>query len=409
MPKSPAALELRTTPNFQILRPAIGAMVDMAEFERACEWVSQWGTDEGSFLAGKRGGSDRLRGRHRYDFLMPVDLELTRKRDPLISDLASSRNFRRLKEVRFLGALDYVFVPSPNGAPKNRRHTRYSHSLGVMHLAKVFSDKVDLGERERRLILAAALLHDVGHAPFSHTLEPFFEKYFRINHHRTTIDVVTGEEHTDGEIPRILENHGVDPAEVAAVLNGDNDPTGGFFSGPINFDTIEAILRSCTYVPKHRLVLNPIGVMIAALERSSEDDCEIVDQFWLLKKFVYKHIIQSELGLLADEAFRSIADKYASSLTPQDFFSRETTLFRKLPDLQRAKIALYRQERVDSVLDTNFSFKKRDFFINPHSSFFSRADAARYRQIKENRVFLGDATRWGGASHAENSYHDSLI
>ena len=80
--------------------------------------------------------------------------------------------FQRLRNIKQLGFAEMTFPGST--------HTRYLHSLGVMHLAgrvfdTVFGDADWLGSEERRrfrqAIRLAALLHDVGHPPLSHTVE----------------------------------------------------------------------------------------------------------------------------------------------------------------------------------------------------------------------------------------------
>lgn len=407
--ESESALKLDATLELFNVVLAIEAKVAMSAMDRPNVWANQFEEIERADAIGLHGGNCHIRGKKRYNFKMPIDLNDTLRRDPLLFDLATSSTFRRLAAVRFLGALDYAFVPSPNGAPRNQRHTRYSHSLGVMRLAQAFSNMVDFGERERRLVLAAALLHDIGHAPFSHTLEPFFEEFFHINHHMATIDIIIGKEHTDGEIPRILERYGVDPAEVASILSGGNDPTGTFFSGPINFDTIEAILRSCTYLPFPRLIPNPIDVLTAALERSTEDDCGTVDHFWFLKGIVYNSLIQSNLGLVADRFFQQVADRNKNILTSLDFLSDEASLFKKLPELNMLNSTIRHESLYADMIQTGFSFKKRNFYVNKNSNFFARKDGERYRQDKELLVFKEIRRIRGGIHNTEDSNYDNFI
>src|ERR1700730_2173403 len=90
--------------------------------------------------------------------------------------------FQRLRRIRQLAWTDYVYP----GAV----HTRFEHSLGVMHTATLLYDAIgrtseevltaelaynDAGlKRDRQLVRFAALLHDVGHAPFSHAAEDLF-------------------------------------------------------------------------------------------------------------------------------------------------------------------------------------------------------------------------------------------
>ena len=76
--------------------------------------------------------------------------------------------FQRLRNIRQLGLLDYVFP----GA----LHNRFNHSLGVMHIADKMvvslqeKGKVD-GKKARKIVRTAALLHDIGHYPWSHIIE----------------------------------------------------------------------------------------------------------------------------------------------------------------------------------------------------------------------------------------------
>lgn len=93
-------------------------------------------------------------------------------------DIVDHRVFQRLRRIRQLGWTDYVYP----GA----MHTRFEHSLGVMHMATMLFDNLvarsrdvllrfagddDSLRRARRLVRLAALLHDVGHGPFSHIAE----------------------------------------------------------------------------------------------------------------------------------------------------------------------------------------------------------------------------------------------
>lgn len=89
--------------------------------------------------------------------------------DRLLLDLINTREVQRLRRVKQMGTTELVF-PGAN-------HSRFAHSLGVLHTAKLFVDQLDraagrvLPPEQRVFLLAAALLHDVGHGPFSHAFE----------------------------------------------------------------------------------------------------------------------------------------------------------------------------------------------------------------------------------------------
>ncbi|WP_428482384.1 HD domain-containing protein [Pyruvatibacter mobilis] len=85
----------------------------------------------------------------------------------------SAPEFQRLRRIKQLGFSEFVF----DGAA----HTRFAHSVGVFHTARKILDLIrslDLGGEEERVHEAAlgALLHDVGHGPFSHTFEQVQKK-----------------------------------------------------------------------------------------------------------------------------------------------------------------------------------------------------------------------------------------
>ncbi len=130
--------------------------------------------------------------RHRrpYDFKAPLDPAAAADVDPLLPRLIATPAFQRLRNIRFLGGIDYARIPAPNGKPGSRRYTRYQHSLGVARLALLYADVRQLGPDERRLIAVAALLHDIGHAPLSHSLEPVFKAEFAIDHHTATEEIL---------------------------------------------------------------------------------------------------------------------------------------------------------------------------------------------------------------------------
>src|SRR5262245_8192176 len=97
-------------------------------------------------------------------------------REKLIIDLVNTRELQRLRRIRQLGALFLTF----HGA----EHTRFAHSVGVAWMAKRVFDALDAAgqiplrpkarERARLVGIAAALLHDAGHGPFSHLYEKVF-------------------------------------------------------------------------------------------------------------------------------------------------------------------------------------------------------------------------------------------
>ena len=111
----------------------------------------------------------------------PIHGEIEIPKDYLfIDELINTKEMKRLKNIYQLGECFNVFF----GAV----HTRFNHSLGVYNNAKnfieAFSKKIP--EQDKKIILAAALLHDIGHGPRSHC----FEEWTNHNHELMTNKII---------------------------------------------------------------------------------------------------------------------------------------------------------------------------------------------------------------------------
>ncbi|WP_159101644.1 HD domain-containing protein [Acetobacter papayae] len=320
-----------------------------------------------------------------FDYLQSVPTRDTVS-DSLFHELVSTAAFRRLADIRFLGGIDYFLVRYPNGAPGNRRYTRLQHSLGVAKLAKLYADIKGLSPKEGRLAWAAALLHDIGHAPLSHTLESAFKRSFGIDHHIAGADIILGRSPYGREIINILSSHGLDPEEVLSIANGQSERFDGFFNGPINFDTIEGILRSWTYVKPHANALSPERVVLASYNRSTPTDMQIVDRFWEYKDHAYRFIVRSEFGVASDYLCESLVLDKISCLDRDDYFLTEKQIFKKLPDLKMLLLKFKLHSRAARSSTQEIPYKARLFSVDHRFDFYSRDDKYRYTQRKENRV-----------------------
>lgn len=149
-------------------------------------------------------------------------------------DIINHPIFQRLRRIRQLGLTDMVYP----GA----MHTRFEHSLGVMQVATRMFDRIrkkrgdflkseldfnDAGlDRDRVLVRLSCLLHDVGHAPFSHAAEELMDrdistgKTFKHEHYSAAAvaflmqDVIENHSHN--------QNYRISAKDIADFLNGDS-------------------------------------------------------------------------------------------------------------------------------------------------------------------------------------------
>ncbi|PSQ39474.1 phosphohydrolase [Halobacteriales archaeon SW_5_70_135] len=146
-------------------------------------------------------------------------------------DLLDTPPMQRLRRVKQLGTVPLVY-PSAN-------HTRFEHSLGVYHLACeaiAHMEAVDDRSRQARRVKAAALLHDVGHGPFSHNLEALIHR--RTGKYHDDVDGLLA----DGAVADVLRSHDLSPATIADLVAGEGR-LGQLISGELDVDRMDYLVR----------------------------------------------------------------------------------------------------------------------------------------------------------------------
>lgn len=153
--------------------------------------------------------------------------------DTLTLSLIDSPQVQRLRRISQLGLSNLVY-PGAN-------HTRFEHSLGVMHLATMLTGKIDsVTDDEKEELKVAALLHDVGHGPFSHVTEGLTKHYTRQRHEDVR------EMLKKGEIGDILSEHGLNPATIEDHIQGKTD-LGKILNSEIDVDRMDYLVRDSHY------------------------------------------------------------------------------------------------------------------------------------------------------------------
>ncbi len=161
------------------------------------------------------------------------DIEL----GPLEMELIDTPEFQRLRGIKQLGTA-YLVYPSA-------MHTRFEHSVGTAWMAHRFVEAIRrstrVSEMEEGLIRAAALLHDITHIPFGHTLED--ERRVLPRHDQDSDRFTYFLENSS--LGAVLERHGVND-DVSAILRGGAGLASDIVSGAISADLLD-YLRRDTY------------------------------------------------------------------------------------------------------------------------------------------------------------------
>ena len=269
---------------------------------------------------------------------------MTSIRDPLwntigLDDVArrliDTAVFQRLRYVRQLGLAHLVYP----GAT----HTRFEHALGAYHLARrtvaVLDERRELDgaadTTERAVVIAAALLHDVGHHPFSHALEEIGAQH----HEEAARPLIT-----TGAVARELRASIAPdaPERVYALIRGQStSPLQGLISGSLDLDKIEYLKRDAFMcgVPYGEIdvdrLINALTVIHAAPDTPSarttigvlEKGLSALESLLFAKYQMYRnvywhHAVRSATAMykrLVDDAIRDRAldESELSSLTDE--------------------------------------------------------------------------------------------
>lgn len=137
--------------------------------------------------------------------------------------IVDSPPIQRLRRIRQLGLTPLVY-PSAT-------HTRFQHSLGVMHLAGKFAESLDLDETRRKELRIAALLHDSGHGPFSHVSE-FMSEQHGVSHEDFSCEIVD----------RLEDVYSVDKYRLHKIIRGELE-IGQVVAGDIDADRMDYLIR----------------------------------------------------------------------------------------------------------------------------------------------------------------------
>ncbi len=246
-----------------------------------------------------------------------VDVPLTDRVRRLIDTPA----FRRLAHISQLGLVSLVY-PAAN-------HTRQEHSLGVFLAAIEYLDRLAADERfaavvsphDAELFLVAALLHDIGHCPFGHTMEDLHLPQVSGHEQRA------GRHITSGEVADVLRRDwGLEAEEVSALVAGDAAGRAqrvlrSLLSGPIDVDKIDYLMRDSLHagVPYGRhfdrrrligsLCLNQAGDGLAITDKGkTAAEMMVFARYVMFSEVYWHHAVRSATAMFQRAIF-SLSDE----------------------------------------------------------------------------------------------------
>ncbi len=223
-----------------------------------------------------------------------ISLNSEKPAEAMVMELIDSAPFQRLRRIRQLGPAYLTF----HGAESSR----FTHSLGVFHLARKALDrllKFDSSlEKFRGLLYGATLLHDIGHAPLSHT----GEEIFGLKHEHWSARLIREHEQLRRPLENLSKGTANAVAELLAKGNSPNSAIKALVSSQLDCDRLDYLLRdsystgtnygqldlerilsALTLAPDGGLAIHPKGLMA-------------VEHYLVVRNLMYRSVYNHRLN-----------------------------------------------------------------------------------------------------------------
>lgn len=268
-------------------------------------------------------------------------------------EIIDSYTVQRMRRLRQLAGSEYVY-PGAN-------HTRFEHSIGVMHLAgKVVENSnitQKISEEEANMVRLAALLHDVGHGPFSHVFEYLLDKKLGKTHEDLTRWIVANSELKDS-----ISRYGYRPEYLGKLATGVlHRPNKTFLdqiiSSAVDVDKLDFVVRDTHhtgaeygYIDIFRLIhaLDVVGENLAVdLGALSALESLIIARIESFKSIYFHRVgraAQIMLAMAMEKADSELG--FSSFKTPEEYLAMDDyTVWAKLKNCKKSKSIIEDLER----------------------------------------------------------------
>jgi len=268
-------------------------------------------------------------------------------------EIIDSYPVQRMRRLRQLAGSEYVY-PGAN-------HTRFEHSVGVMYLGGRVAENQNIAqninEEEAEIVRIAALLHDVGHGPFSHVFEHLLDKKLGKTHEDLTRWIVTSSELKD-----LLSKHGHNPKDIGNLATGVlRKPKKTFLdqiiSSAVDVDKLDFVVRDTHhtgaeygYIDVFRLIHaldvvdGNLAVDIGALSALESLIIARIESF----KSIYFHRVGRAAQIMLAIAMEKADDELGLSdfKTPEEYLAMDDyTVWAKLKNCKKSKDIIESLER----------------------------------------------------------------
>ncbi|MEE3490237.1 HD domain-containing protein [uncultured Methanobrevibacter sp.] len=295
--------------------------------------------------------------------------------------------FQRLRRIKQLGLISLIYP----GAT----HTRFEHCIGTMNLGSKLSEELELTSDEIELVRASALLHDVGHGPFSHVSEGVLS----VPHEELSKYVITKTSMRD-----LLEEK-FDVNEIVDIINGKGY-LGPIVSGELDVDRMDYLLRdshntgvSYGKIDYERLISNLTldDGLILDIKGVQAAEGALVSRY-----FMYPSVYQHHTTRIVNTMFRRALKKIINEgvINENEIYKYDDSdiiaTFRHCEN-EYANDIMHRLDnriipkRVKTIRLDNFKFPEKMYKINPEELRKAEEEISEDYEIDKDYVFINIA------------------
>ncbi|VVB54796.1 Deoxyguanosinetriphosphate triphosphohydrolase-like protein [uncultured archaeon] len=228
--------------------------------------------------------------------------------DDLSISLVDTPYMQRLRGIKQNG-LCYLVYPAMNS-------TRFEHSIGTMHVARQIAEHLELPPDEQKLVTAAALLHDVGHPPLSHTTDAVLAP-LSYPHEKESARIIRKTEISD-----ILLEHGLNPKKVAGLVLGEGSLS-RIISSEIDADKMDYLVRDAYYAGVTYGVIDVERILLRLSWTGKElvvgeGGIEAAESLLIARSLMYQTVYRHHTKRIAEAMFSRALTKFLENQQPNE-------------------------------------------------------------------------------------------
>ncbi|WP_432645226.1 HD domain-containing protein [Methanobrevibacter sp.] len=295
--------------------------------------------------------------------------------------------FQRLRRIKQLGLISLIYP----GAT----HTRFEHSIGTMNLGSKLAEELELEKDKIELIRASALLHDIGHGPFSHVSEGVLS----VPHEELTKFVVTKTSMRD-----LLEEK-FDVNEIVDIVNGKGH-LGPIVSSELDVDRMDYLLRDSHntgvaygIIDYERLISNLKleNGLVLDIKGVQAAEGALVSRYFMYPS-VYQHHTTRIVNSMFRRALKKIIDE--KIINENDIYKYDDTemisVFRHCDnefanDIMNRLDTRHLMKRVKTIRLDNFKFPEKMYKIKSKKLRKAEEEIAEDYNLDKDYVFINIA------------------